>query len=163
MTILVIISSVDCANNWMIAPVKGLSVTLELPLNCLLIAQAMLISLLSGLFIFFASIKASYWFMLTLATQIYLLLYVLMYLSALKVSWQSKNISIIWVVMTGIIGVAIALVVSMRPPTSSGAKFHAAYVFALLSIISILILPVCFLWGKNETEHDDMDGISLVM
>lgn len=153
MTILVIIGSIGCANNWMIAPTKGLSMALDRPLNQLLIAQAILISLLSGLFLFFATIKASYWFMLTLATQMYLLLYCLMYLSAIKVSLQSKSMSILLVAMIGIIGVAIALVVSMRPPTSIGVKFHTAYMFALLSIIPILILPVLFLWRKSEQEH----------
>lgn len=87
--LLVVIGCIGCANNWLLAPVKGLlfasqdynlintsSLRLLSPRKLLLI-QAWGVSLISTLFLFLPAINASYWLMLTLATQMYLLMYLL--------------------------------------------------------------------------------------
>lgn len=119
-TLLIGIGCIGCANNWLTAPVSTLSFALQIgkPKKLLLI-QSSIISVISTLFLLVSSINTSYWIMLTLATQMYLSMYLLMFIGAIKLALRSKNSTdclIIGIASVGIMGVLIAISVSFYPP-----------------------------------------------
>jgi hypothetical protein len=89
--------------------------------------------------------------MLNTATQVYLLMHVLLFLSAIKVALAHKGILKIIIVASaalGLIGIAIALVVSFALPSSLqfGSQISYAMYSGLFLLFMILIplLPKLF-------------------
>lgn len=162
---LIALGCIGAANNWLIGPIKGLSFAAEdgflkkkydqinkqnVP-STLLTIQAGYIIVISALFLIIPSINTSYWIMLNTATQIYLLVYILLFLSAIKVALShtgTKKIIIIIAAALGLIGINIALVVSFALPSSLQIGSQTTYALYsglfLLFMISIPFLPKLF-------------------
>lgn len=154
-SILLVIGSIGCANNWMLAPIKGLSYATGVSAQRLLLLQALSISLISTLFLFFASISSSYWFMLTLATQIYLFVYLLMFIAAMKLAVRQrityKN-SLILVCLLGISGILIALTVSLTPPPQMQIEGQLFYMIKLGLSLLLFCLPVGYYLNRRRLK-----------
>ena len=89
----IIVGSLGSINNWIISPSRGLVValrdenlapSLQLPNKHgapakLLIYQAVLVTLLSCIFVLMPSIKSSYWILTVLASQAYMLMYLIVF------------------------------------------------------------------------------------
>ncbi|MDR3441828.1 MAG: APC family permease [Legionella sp.] len=158
---LIVIGCIGCANNWLISPLKGLlfaskefnDLDINLskkPMTKLLLIQACGISLLSTLFLLLPSINDSYWIMITLATQMYLLMYFLMFVGAIRASWQTKNRmrwAIILISILGLCGISIALIVSFNPPSS--LENNSPTIYALFLVVSLLIMTLASVLGKR--------------
>ncbi|WP_242605296.1 APC family permease [Fluoribacter gormanii] len=91
--VLIIVGCIGCANNWLISPVKGLlfasnehNNSVKQSTSGLLIMQACSVTLISSLFLLLPSINTSYWFMITLATQMYLFMYGFMFAGAIRLA-----------------------------------------------------------------------------
>lgn len=155
--ILIVLGCIGCANNWLISPLKGLLfASNELPHSAhqspskFLLIQACGVSFISTLFLLFPSINASYWFMITLATQMYLFMYALMFAGAIRLAWQEKK-RFFWLITTcsifGFIGITISLVVSFTPPSS--LKYGSLLRYDLLIIACLLLIGFSsILWKK---------------
>jgi glutamate:GABA antiporter len=91
--ILLLIGGLGGINNWVIAPTRGLLIASKdgtmpphlqkenrrhAPQN-LLIWQAVIASILSLVFLLLPSVNAAYWFLTALASQVYMLMYILMF------------------------------------------------------------------------------------
>ncbi|STX46753.1 amino acid antiporter [Legionella hackeliae] len=154
MNALIAIGCIGTANNWIIAPIKGLSFAInegvrytklieknarQVPAR-LLILQAGFVSIISLLFLVFPAINTSYWVMLNSATQVYLLMYFMLCLSAIKLIFNRKSYS--WIILLsaflGLSGISIGLIVSLVPPPSLPINSH--FIYGLLSIFFLVFL-----------------------
>lgn len=152
-------------SNWIIAPTKGLMVAAEdgnLPQSfqrankhgapiAMLIAQAVIVTLLSTLFLFMPSVNGSYWLLTALAAQLYMLMYLMMFAAAIKLRVSNPLhprafripgglAGMIFVAGTGIVGALTTLVVSFIPPgginVGSMAQYELTLIFGLLLMCS---------------------------
>lgn len=158
---LIVIGCIGCANSWLNAPIKGLLFASKefSKLNRkdskktatkLLLLQASGISLISTLFLFLPSINSSYWIMITLATQMYLLMYSLMFLGAIRLSWIRRTQSsqlITLIAMTGLIGISIAFLVSFNLPST--IQYSSQLHYSLFLAVCLLLMTVASKMGKK--------------
>lgn len=164
--------------NWIIAPTKGLhdaakdnllpnmfktTNNIGAPSN-LLIMQALIVSVLSMAYIISPSVNGAYWLLTALASQTYMLMYILMFLAAiyLKIFYPEadKNakfkipggvIGTIIVATLGLIGSCITFVVSFIPPGIIDIGSDFSYEMSLiLGIIILSLPPFIFLYFKKE-------------
>ncbi|MGQ3887494.1 APC family permease [Legionella sp. CNM-1927-20] len=159
---MVLIGCIGCANNWLISPIKGLSFAFNKQGNTahtahinnqLLVIQASIISIISVLFLFFPSVNMSYWLMIVLATQMYLGMYFLMFLGAIRLAMQinkTHSWRIILLALLGILGSLIAFRVSFYPPTNLLIS-PLNYCFTLLlSLGSMTIITLVGYYVLNQ-------------
>ena len=102
LALLIIIGSVGGMINWLIAPAKGLLQAAEsevsAPIFCceerhqvpVRLLLTMLVSLFCFAVIFMPSVNAFYWFLTNLSTELYMLVYILLFISALKLGRGSN-------------------------------------------------------------------------
>ena len=156
---LIAIGCLGSANNWLIAPIKGLRFAAEdgildpkySKLNehhapkRLLILQALCVSILNVIFLIAPSINSSYWLMINTATQIYLLMYILLFLSAIKIiinSYHSQYNLLLITSGIGLIGISSTLMVSLSlPPTFHLGSQLSFACFNALALLLIIIIP----------------------
>ncbi|WP_131783364.1 amino acid permease [Legionella gresilensis] len=151
---MVFIGCIGCANNWLISPIKGLAFAFNKQHhaihsdslnNQLLVIQASIISIISVLFLFFPSVNMSYWLMIVLATQMYLAMYVLMFLSAIRLAIQKQEVHKWWVIilaLLGILGSLIAFSVSFYPPPNLAISQLNHCLLLLLSLVIITMISL---------------------
>lgn len=188
LTLLLVIGSIGGMISWVISPVKGLSQAAQqgflpaflqqenrqgVPGN-LLIVQAVLVSLVCLVFLLFPSANGSYWFLSALSTQVYILMYVLMFLAALrlcKVRPQSKELFTIpgkqfgtWIVcIIGLLGCGLALAVGFIPPGQVNIGSSLYYELLFLGGMAAMVLPVFFFFryqAKARIRQQAVDGVS---
>ncbi len=102
---LIIIGSIGNMINWLISPAKGLLQVsqdgylpryltkknrFEVPAR-ILILQAVLVSAFAGAFFLFPNVNAVYWFLTAISTGLYMLMYILMFVGALKLHHDYKD------------------------------------------------------------------------
>jgi amino acid transporter len=141
MALMLVMGGFGGVSNWIIAPTKGLLVAAQdgnLPLFfqkinkngapvTMLLGQAVIVTILSSLFLLMPSVNGSYWLLTALAAQLYMLMYLLMFLAAIKLRIKLPDhvrlfrISgglwgMLVVASIGLIGVITTLVVSFMPP-----------------------------------------------
>lgn len=177
--LMILIGSLGGMVNWMISPAKGLMLAGQggyLP-ACLcttnkkgvasriLILQACLVSLMCVVFFMMPSVNGSYWLLTDLSTQLYLLMYVLMFIAAIvlrakvvqvsKASFAipSKGLSIL-VSLFGLMGCFVALVVGFIPPMNIavGGFWHYELVFTL-GVLLMLCPAVVLLLLRSRREQ----------
>lgn len=102
---LIILGGVSGVSAWIIGPTKGLLVSARdgsLPLFftrtnkhgapvTILITQAVIVTILSSIFILFDSINAAYWLLSDLCAQMALMVYVIMFAAAIKLRYTHPN------------------------------------------------------------------------
>jgi len=177
LAVLIIIGSLGSIINWLISPAKGLLHAAEygfLPqqfkkLNRfgvaynILIAQAILVSLICLSIYLVPSIDAFYWFLTGLSTDLYIWMYFLMFISAIKLHYTYKdrpsgfkipfgNVGMWITCIFGIIGCLLTLFVSFFSPTVLEIS-GSYYAFLILLGNVVMVLPVFFFYlyrGKNK-------------
>jgi glutamate:GABA antiporter len=165
---LIAIGCIGAANNWLIAPIKGLGFAagegfIDVSLTRLnknkapaklLVLQAVCVSVISTLFLIIPTINASYWIMLNAATQINLLMYLLLFISAIKLVWSSTlstRVKILIPSGLGVFGVMVALLVSLTPPPS--LQFESKVAYALWGGLFLLAMTLIPLWGQRRVTE----------
>lgn len=155
---LLLLGSLGSMINWIISPAKGLLMAAKhefLPqfmcqLNPhgvpsrILIIQAILVTLLCSGFLLFPSVNAIYWLFTALSTELYMIMYVLMFLAAFSLKKKFNHIKRPFSIpggipgyyltcFLGLIGCAITLFVGFIPPVESmdvGGATHFRLVFS---------------------------------
>ena len=170
--LMLVMGGLGGVNNWIIAPTKGLLVAAQdgnLPAffqrenaagapTVLLIGQAILVTILSTLFLFMPSVNGSYWLLTALAAQLYMLMYFMMFLAAIKLRLQSPNHprpfripggmpGLLFVSGLGLLGVITTLVVSFMPPEGIDVGGIARYEATLmLGLVTMSVPPLLWSW-----------------
>ncbi len=180
LTLLLIVGTMGSIINWVISPVKGLLQAAQqnylpaflryenskgVPKN-LLIAQAILVTFVCLAFLLMPSINGSYWLLTALSTQLYMLMYVMMFIAALYLRYQSHstrsqtNFMIpggklgIWLTcLLGLFGCCITLIVGFFPPShiDVGSAFHYEIIF--VSGLILMIAPVSLVYLYKDRER----------
>ncbi|KTD32870.1 amino acid antiporter [Legionella nautarum] len=176
--ILLLLGSLGSMVNWIISPAKGLLLAADngfLPhwlyrlnhrgiASRILILQAILVTLLCSGFLLFPSINAIYWLFTALSTELYILMYVLMFIAAWRLKTKFANLPRPFVIpgghfgyyltcALGLAGCAITLFIGFIPPESSmdiGGATHFRLVFG--SGILIMILPAFLLYLRKKKQ-----------
>lgn len=175
-------------SNWIIAPTKGLLVAAQddnlpplfqrtnqhgAPVT-MLMSQAIIVTLLSSLFLFMPSVNGSYWLLTALAAQLYMLMYLIMFLAAIKLRFKAPQqprafqipgglVGMYIVAGTGIIGVLTTLVVSFMPPEGINIGQVSRYELTLIAGLLIMCSPpfICN-WLQKRRVFIQANGIEMV-
>ncbi len=178
--VMIIIGSLGGVINWIISPAKGLMQAAErgfLPplfakqnrhkvATLMLLTQAVLVSLICLAFLLMPSVNGSYWLLTDLSTQLYMFMYVLMFISAVVLRHRYPNkpkaftipggkYSMLLTGLLGLIGCAITITVGFFPPDSInvGGAWHYEIVFS--SGLIVMVLPVLggYLYHHYRGRH----------
>ena len=176
--LMLVLGGLGGVSNWIIAPTKGLLVAAiddNLPPMfqrtnrhgapvVMLVGQAVIVTALSALFLFMPSVNGSYWFLTALAAQLYMLMYLLMFLAAIKLRFKSPEHKrafripggmpgMLFVAGIGMIGVLTTLVVSFIPPDGINVGSTTRYEITL--IVGLLLMcspPLISSWLQAKRE-----------
>lgn len=174
--IMLVLGGLGGVSNWIIAPTKGLLVAAQddnLPSFferenrqgapvVLLIGQALIVTVLSALFLFMPSVNGSYWFLTALAAQLYMLMYFLMFLAVIVLRFKAPQqprafripgglLGVFLVAGIGSIGVLATLAVSFLPPEgiNVGNIYHYQIMLAI-SLIAMCMPPFICVWLQKR-------------
>ncbi|HAT2047245.1 TPA: amino acid permease [Legionella pneumophila] len=174
--VMLVLGGLGGVSNWIIAPTKGLLVAAEegnLPEvfqrtngkgapAMMLYTQATIVTVLSALFLFMPSVNGSYWLLTALAAQLYMLMYLIMFVAAIKLRISQPYhlrpfkipggmAGMLFVAGIGIIGVVTTLAVSFIPP--EGINVGSATRYELTLIIGLLLMcapPFITSWLQSK-------------
>lgn len=163
---MLVLGGLGGVSNWIIAPTKGLLVAAEdgnLPelfrsVNrhgapvVMLITQALIVTILSTLFLFMPSINGSYWLLTALAAQLYMIMYLLMFAAVIKLRFSHPRKprafripgglpGLLVVAGIGMIGTFATFVVSFMSPDGIDVGNVGRYELILLSGLLLMCLP----------------------
>lgn len=154
-------------SSWVVGPCRGLLAAAEtgdfppfmqktnsqgMPYN-LMIVQGIVVTALSLLFILMPNVSSSFWIMTVLAAQLYIIMYILLFISGIVLKYKKANLKRayqvpggnlgMWIVSgLGIIGVSFAFIIGFFPPPDVQVKSLFFFEgFLIVGIISMIIAP----------------------
>ena len=186
-SLLVTIGVVGAISTWTVGPSKGLLAAAQngdlppffhkinkknMPVG-ILIFQAVIVTILSALFLLMPDINSSFWLLLVLASQLYLVLYTLMFISALVLRYKRPNVLRsykipgglfgMWAIsMIGIITACSTIVIGFFPPDQLDTGNIVFYeLFLIIGMIVFIAAPFLILkfkkasWAKSIHYYDN--------
>lgn len=177
--IMLVIGGMGGVNNWIIAPVRGLLFAAEdgyLPPVCktvnrfeapkfLLILQAVLVSLLAGAFLLMPSVNASYWLLTALAAQLYMIMYVMMFIAGIRLQKKIRAPDYFYVpggryglpvvAIMGIMGALVTFMVGFLPPAGINVGGRCHYEILLITSLLFMLIPpfLFYRYGKRHWQE----------
>lgn len=176
--LLILIGSIGSIINWLISPAKGLYHAAEYGFlpdffkkknkhdvpSRILIGQALLVSLFCLALFLVPTVNAFYWFLTGLSTDLYIFMYILMFISAIKLhhthSEEQTSFRIpgktlgLWLTCSiGLFGCLLTLAVGFFPPPHLliSTKQYAFFILVgNLSMVSPVFLFYLFKKSKNK-------------
>lgn len=176
MVVLLLLGSLGGMVNWIISPAKGLLLAADngfLPhwlyrlnrhgvASRILLLQAVLVTLLCSGFLLFQSVNAIYWLFTALSTELYIIMYVMMFIAAIRLKSKFANLprpfaipgrqyGYYFTCLLGLAGCGITLVVGFFPPENSmdvGGASHFRLVFS--SGIIFMLIPAFLLYLRKS-------------
>jgi len=185
LAVLILIGSVGGIINWLISPARGLLHAAEygyLPpffsrknkygiAYNILIGQALLVSLFCLVFFLVPSVNAFYWFLTGLSTDLYVLMYILMFLSAIKLHYSykdrpavfripGKTIGMWTTALVGIFGCLLTITVGFFPPDHIDIRpMHYAMLILLGNILMVSPVFLFYLYRNRRWKRKVKDTI----
>lgn len=147
-------------SSWIAGPSRGLLVTAEqgnlppffqkinknnMPVNIMLF-QAVVVSLISCIFLFMPSVNSSFWILTDLAALVYLLVYIIMFAAALKLRVSQPNLHRPYMVPGGKWGIWVFAIIG---------------IFACLSAIVLGFIPPAQLPANNLLFYELFLGLGV--
>lgn len=186
LTVLLVIGSLGGVISWVISPIKGLGQAAKhgflppfferhnkhgVPQN-LLLTQAVLVSFVCTAFLFMPSINASYWLLTALTTQLYMMMYVIMFLCGLKLRHKmnysaqtfvipGKKIGSWLVCLLGLTGCGITLFVGFIPPNNINIGSSYSYELLFCGGMLAMLLPILFFYWYQSKKVVEIAEIEL--
>lgn len=173
---MLIVGGMGGVSNWIIAPIRGLLIAARdgnMPKHfhgenrfqapkTLLLYQSVIVTLVTMVFLFMPSVNGSYWLLTALASQLYMMMYILMFASAIRLRYKNHNQVSgfripfgnwgIWIVcVAGILGSVGAFIIGFIPPSNInvGTVFH--YELSLLIGLAVMSVPPFIMyWVYNR-------------
>lgn len=177
---LITIGAMGQITTWTAGPSKGLLAAAQagdfppvlhkvnkhgMPIN-MLIFQGLIVSFISLIFLYMPSVSSSFWMLLTLASQLYLAMYFLMFLSAIILRYRHPNVTRayripggnwgIWLIsLLGLTGCSFSFVLGFFPPSQIDTGTVLFYeLFLLLGIVIGCALPYIILLFKKPSWEE---------
>lgn len=179
--ILIAIGSLGGISTWVAGPCRGLLAAAEkgdfppflqksnrhgMPVT-LMIVQALIVTLLSFVFIFMPSISSSFWMLTVLAAELYIIMYVLMFISGIVLRYTRKETprhykipfgnAGMWIVSSmGILGCIFTFFIGFVPPSPVDTSHLIIFqLFVGIGIIVCCLAPLAIfqmrhLWTSKE-------------
>jgi amino acid transporter len=183
--VLIILGGVSGVSAWIIGPTKGLLVSARdgsLPERyarvnrhgapvAILIAQGVIFSLLSTVFILLDSINAAYWLLSDLSAQMALMVYIFMFSAAIKLRYSQPNRPrgytvpggniAMWIISgLGILCCLAAMLIGFVPPSQIPiGNIYIFESFLIGGLLLFVVLPWIFA-KKHEEIFDKEHGIT---
>ncbi|MBI5346254.1 MAG: amino acid permease [Chlamydiae bacterium] len=162
---LITIGSLGMVSTWTVGPIKGIFTTGyhgEIPPFLqktnkrgmpvvLLTLQAIIVSILSLIFLLMPDVTSSYWILIVLTAQLYLIMYILMFIAAIVLRYKKphvsrdfkipfKNIGMWVVASTGILGCLFAMIMSFFQPDQ--IQKVNEWIFSLSLMFGIIVFSI---------------------
>ncbi len=180
-TVMLLIGSLGGMINWIISPAKGLLIAAEhgyMPAffakrngqgvaSNIMIIQAVLVTVLCSAFLLIPSVNGIYWLLTALSTQLYMVMYVLMFLAGLKIkrayperlrtfTVPGGNVGYKLVSYLGLLGCGITLVVGFIPPEilNIGSVFRYEMIFCA-GFVGLLLPSLFFYNYRRKSEKKE--------
>lgn len=178
LTLLIVLGTTGSIINWLISPAKGLLHASKygfLPpffakvnrygvAYRILIAQALLVSVFCLLVFLVPTVNAFYWFLTTLSTELYMVMYLLMFAALLRVRYKyklplktfripGKHLGV-WIVgLLGLFGSLLTIFVGFFPPSHIEIASPLKYATMIGAGNLLMIAPVyLFYLYKSHTQ-----------
>ena len=132
----------------------------HVPKNLLLI-QAVIVSILSFIFLLMPTVNSAYWILMVLTTQLYLLMYLLLFSAAIKLRIKHPEKKSVFTIpggspafwglgLLGFFSSAFAFFICFIPPKQIHSGSKGAYVaFLVFAVTFFTLLPILFLRRKR--------------
>lgn len=176
MSFLIVIGCIGGMINWLISPAKGLMQAAshhflpkslcrenryEVP-HRILILQAALVTVFCGVLLLLPSVNAFYWFLTALSNCLYMLMYVLMFLSVYRLRAKKiqkafeipgGKLGLIFISSLGLIGSVLTIVVGFIPPMAINVGSSLRYSSMIAIGNAVLLLPVLWcMWYRRSSR-----------
>jgi glutamate:GABA antiporter len=174
---LVLIGSVGELVNWMISPTRGLFQATEdqfLPnilrktnkhgiAHNIAILQAIVVTIIAMAFLYMPSVNGSYWLLTALSTQLYMLMYVLMFVAAIRIKkkfpervhmikfLRVKGALTIMSVM-GLIGCLVTLYIGFVPPVGINVGSPLHYETMFVGGLIVMVVPCLIFYAYHAKQ-----------
>jgi glutamate:GABA antiporter len=177
--LMIIYGAVGELNAWIIGPVRALHASTKhgdlppafqklnkhgIPAN-LLYFQGIIVSLVTFVFMIMPSASSAFWILSAMSVQIYLVMYVLMFMSAIKLRYSHEHIERpyripyrkpgIWLIAgIGIISSVFAFAIGFVPPSqidTGNVLFYDG--FLILGISAMAAIPFVIYTFRKESWH----------
>ena len=176
LVVLLVLGSLGSMVNWIISPAKGLLLAADngfLPhwlyrfnkhgvASRILLLQAALVTALCSVFLLFPSVNAIYWLFTALSTELYIMMYVIMFIAAIclkrKLGHLPRPFSIpggsfgyYTICAIGLAGCALTLFIGFIPPEESldmGGANHFRLIFS--GGIVMMLMPAYGLYLRKK-------------
>jgi glutamate:GABA antiporter len=171
-------------STWIVGPSRGLLAAAksgDLPpffrrLNkhgmplALLVSQAVLVSVFSLVFLVMPTVSSAYWILNVLAVELYLLMYMLMFASAIKLRYKKANVPRaykipggdfgMWLVAgMGLIGCVFTFFIGFLPPEQIQTGSSLFYMlFLAISVVLFCLAPSFILLFKKNSWKRPLDN-----
>ena len=177
LAVMILIGSLGGMVNWMISPARGLLLAAQdhfLPKafqaenkygapHVVLITQAILVSFVCLTFLLMPSVNGSYWLLTDLSTNLYMLMYVLMFIAAIALAFTKQikqahfkifgsNIGILMTSLIGLCGCLLTFIIGFIPPANIavGSLWHYESIF--ITGIVTMIIPVVIFYRIRKSK-----------
>lgn len=174
---LLVIGAIAEVNSWIMGPVKALHTTSVhgnlppifqnlnkhgMPTN-LLLFQAIIVTIVSFIILYMPTLSISYWVLSALSAQMYLVMYVLMFIAAIRLRYSHPHIprmyriphphkGIWFVSIIGILASLFAIFIGFVPPTGFDIGSLFAYEsFLIIGLLSMIIVPLAIYQFRKPT------------
>lgn len=177
--VMMLIGSLGGMINWIISPAKGLLRASKYGFmpkvlskendkgvaRNMLLLQAVLVSVVCLAFLLMPTVNASYWLLTDLSTEVYMLMYVMMFIAALRLKYKHADRARpfevpggkfgMWVVtLLGLFGCVLTLYIGFFPPDGIDVGGAARYHLIFGSGVVIMILPVVLFYIYRAVTHE---------
>lgn len=168
LALLLVIGAIAEVNSWIIGPVKGLhetSIHGNLPPifqktnkhgtpTALLFFQALIVTITSCVFLFMPTVSSAFWILTALSAQSYLVMYILMFIAALKLKYSKPHVprpyrvpfhykGMWFFCSVGILASVFAIILAFVPPSQLDIGSLLFYDFFLLIGLCIMcVIPL---------------------
>lgn len=175
MVAMIFLSGLANMSAWVIGPTRGLWVAAEegsipkffaklngkgMPVRILLL-QAIIVTLLSAVFLLMPSVNSSYWILTALTSQLALLFYILLFAAAIRLRYKSPEVKRAYRIPGGNIGIwimaGVGIVTSLGviglgflPPTNLEIASKTMYELMLVGGILLFSLPPFFVHRRRK-------------
>jgi amino acid transporter len=176
--ILIAIGSIGKITTWVLGPVRGLGRAARegllppilqkhneagVPVH-MLVLQAIFVTIWGLIFVLLpGGVNSAFWMLLALTTTVYIVMYVLMYLAAIKLRYSQSNVKRafkvpggkvgMWAISGwGIVSMIIIFVLALLPPSESSVESISLIAFEALMIvgtIAVVIVPQLIYWLRK--------------
>lgn len=173
--IMLVIGGMGSVSNWIVAPTKGLLVAAQdghLPKHlslenkyhapaALLYYQAIIVTILMGVFLLMPSVNGSYWLLTALAAQLYMFMYLLMFLAGIYLRYKHPKqirpfkVRGMWLVAgAGIIGSLLTVVIGFIPPSNINIGSTLRYEILLIIGLVLMTLPPFIIYHARKRRRE---------